>query len=667
MRCWPTPACAAALRSQIDANTNHFRNYTVVNNRDVVDLGYFAVDQHAADLEFVIAQLAPANAQNIIITEGLRSAVVMRFLARAPERTNPAVMFINPPPSPAHYHFWAGNSSNEAAPSSPSLSFYGPALDGALQRLLALCDQDVSCSYRLGATEGSWSRYLNIQRSMAEGLLPCVRELNWGSSEPAADDKVKASHHRNVFKNGFSNRWRSRNGPVAAETLRYMLFYAFHQHGMASPTETSLLSLVPSMLYRLQRCNADDVKALRNLYAYFYPFINSAGAAQSSASGCHDADVLHKYVWLLNDFRTNTKDANGEDVNVNVPMNMDKVHFGKMSDSKYRGLFEKKEGLSLYPPQEALATLESVAASFPTYTNAKSGNADAQRIATTKAKLLLFFSDLDIFFPLPAVTQLLAAYGVAGGSFQLRALPGSGHLPLAANNIRSCIVQNLKTYKETFQFAGPEACLVSGQSAITDAASTTTTDNARCRLEADGPTAPRARAAFGDESTQQHLLKFILVDSAAFYGINDAWQFTTPNPREPPEGRASTNLSFLAKVWRGLLALLRWFFYLLCAVAAGYVGFFLFLRLEDYCRQGGGTDRIVNDDYGENWSPDVSRYNLEGLPPVLPPDELRGGGGGALSGIGERARALFGRTHRSFSQTGGTDTDFFTLVRQQEV
>lgn len=671
-RCWPTPACAAKLKSQLDQRTSHFNNYTL-NDADVVDLGLFALDQHAADLEFVIGQLTPANGQNIIIAEGLRGAVVMRYLARSPDRTNPAVMFINPPPSPEHYHFLGGNGGNSTSPSSPSLSFYGPALDAALQRLFTLCDQDATCSYRLGATEGGWSRYLNIKRSLENGLLPCVEQLEWGSSTPAANDKTQMNHHSSVFENGYSSRWRSGNGPVVAEALQYMLFYIFYQRGIAAATEPQLLSIVPSILYRLQRCDAGDVKALNTLYTYLYPFINSEGVTKAPGSdrgGCAEADVMHKYVWLLNDFQTNNKNGDagattlGDDTNVNVPINFDRTKFEKLSGSKYRNLFEQQEGQTLYPPQEALKVLQSVAANFPGYTNANSVRTDIARIASTKAKVLLFFSDLDIFFPLSATTQLLGSYGTNGGYVQLRYMRGSGHLPLSGNSITSCIVQNLKAFKETFQFAGPEVCLPSGERSASYASCSAATAAA----------STLGSPLLGEDVHRQHVLQFINVDGATYYGINDVWQFTRPNPREPLEGRAAANRSFLGKVWHGLLTLMLWLFYLVCAIGVGYGLFFLFWRFQYICCHGGSSggelrmgDGVINNGYSESWSEDVSRYNLEGLPPQNDSTGDDFGHRSSITGLADRVRSLFGQGNRSYSQTGATDADFFSLVRQQSV
>ncbi|KAG5495661.1 hypothetical protein GH5_03326 [Leishmania sp. Ghana 2012 LV757] len=365
-QCWMSEACAAELAAAASATGSH------------LNMSHFTSHQVAHDLDWALRTLGDGR-PNVVLGEGLSSLIAIRLLQHHHD-TKAAVVLLD------YVHPLVFDVYNY---------FGGGGMDAALQHILAMCDDQATCVGRLGATVGSWNRLRAIMKMAKEGKLSCASRLKWTSGK---DDATS-----------FADQLRA----VLALMLRYPV-YPF----LASKAD--LLSLIPSLLYRVQRCSDKDVAALNKLFEYL------SGTKNYECP----ANFAVQMLWLMNDF-----------LQTAPPSNIGS--FRSSAASRHVVLPEFGALSSLHAAATKLPLLPRKIAPKPLPVNATQ-------------QILLITADVDALLPEGAASQVAIAFRQLGGSVQLRQRRGITNHPAAM--LTPCLVNNLKMFKDRGTWADAAHC-----------------------------------------------------------------------------------------------------------------------------------------------------------------------------------------------------------------
>jgi hypothetical protein len=365
-QCWISEQCAAELTTA-NGKQNYFWNAS-----------HFAGEQVAQDVAHLMKTLGDGR-KNVLLTQGLSSVFALRMLQLRPDLDVGVIAIDYVHPELFDTYGYLG----------------GTGLDVALQHLLALCDDEVTCVGRLGAVEGSWARAQTLMALAKKGKLTCAKRLNWGNSK--------------FWGSSFAEQFRS----VLALMLRYPA-YPF------LPSNIDLMSLVPSMLYRLQRCNDGDVKALNTLYTYV---TNTKGFT------CPE-DVYVQMLWLKNDF-----------TQMVPPKDVDKFWKGQSN----RRL--------IVPAATNIDTFHTALLKTPVTLQSK-----ASKVLPVNAtqRILFISADVDPLAPRGAASQASIAFRHFGSTVRAVQMRGIFNQPTAV--LTPCIINNLRFYRSNTNWAGEDQC-----------------------------------------------------------------------------------------------------------------------------------------------------------------------------------------------------------------
>ncbi|KAG5496408.1 hypothetical protein JKF63_02710 [Porcisia hertigi] len=365
-QCWMSEACATELAAAASMTGSP------------LNMSHYTADQAAHDLNRALRTLGNERF-NVVLGQGLSSMLVLRFLQHHQDTRAAVVLldYVNPLKFDVYKYFG------------------GSGMDVALQHILALCDDQVGCVGRLGATEGSWHRLVALMNRAKEGKLSCARRLKWGSNK--GDATV------------FFDRLRA----VLALMLRYPA-YPFLR------SKADLLSLIPSFLYRLQRCSDQDVAALNKLFDYL------GGEKNYECPG----SIPLQMHWLVNHF-----------ISEAAPDNI--------------GVFHKSAAASrlFLPALRSLSSFHAAATKFPRIP--RSAASQVLPVNATQ-QILLLAADADALLPEGAASQLALAFHKLGSSVQVRQVRGIANQPAAM--LTTCLTYNLKMLKEHGRWADEARC-----------------------------------------------------------------------------------------------------------------------------------------------------------------------------------------------------------------
>lgn len=365
--CWLSPECAAELA--IDSSVEG----------SVLNVSHFAMEQAAHDLSWVLRTLGK-DRKNVVLTQGLSSAMVLRMLQLHPDVNSAVVLmdFVNPAIFDVYNYFGGGG------------------MDTALQHVLALCDDQVACVGRLGASEGSWNRLQTVLSLAKAGKLSCASRLKWSGGKTGEP---------------FQHELRA----MLAHLLRYPA-YPF----MAS--DANLLNLIPSLLYRVQRCNDKDVVALNALFDYVTAHKNVK---------CSDNLPVQMH-WMVNDMLLSAG-----------PTDLEK--FRSSAASTY----------SVLPFAKALADFHDVAAKFPRV----NGTAAAKVVPVNATqRMLLLMADADPLLTGGAASLLAMSLHGIDDTAVVRQLRGVVNEPSSV--LTTCLLRNLNMFRDTGNWADAEQCVL---------------------------------------------------------------------------------------------------------------------------------------------------------------------------------------------------------------
>lgn len=332
------------------------------------NLSAYSVEAVAEDLDWMLSTLGK-GAKNIVVGEGYGAAVAMRWMTKRPNSST-GVMLVNPV-HPLRHDVYT--------------SYRG--LDQAMNHLMTMCDRDAVCSTRLGAVDGGWAHLQAILSG--HKALKCLPHLSAGEDEAAT---TKSLTH----------------------TLARLLTSA--SMNPLTPSNPELLSLIPSLLYRLERCDSDDVKALQTFRAYM-----------SQRQKCPDSLPLY-FSWLVNEFSS----PNG------LPTPSDLLSADR---TRY----------ALTPPERTLAAFHEF---YDSLTNKYNSTAH-DKLVYTRSKVLTLVTDLDPFFSQGITNTLTNIY--SDGNNKYRQPYGSWHLS-GSSGLFSCISENVKAYVRNMQWAEEDVC-----------------------------------------------------------------------------------------------------------------------------------------------------------------------------------------------------------------
>ncbi|RNF27567.1 uncharacterized protein Tco025E_00217 [Trypanosoma conorhini] len=354
-QCLPNASCAAEIA------------------RSGLDMAHYSTTETANDLVWVLKTLGKGR-QNVLVSEGLGNLVVQRVMERGDGMKNVSVVM-------------AGFTHPEYFDVFTSIGGY----DGALQRLLAFCEEDGSmlCVSRVGAFEGMWNRVVNVMKAAKANTLPCNSRLDWGVAP-------KDMHREYIT--------------VLATLLK-------KPQNFLMPSEWRLPQLIPSFIYRLQRCTEGDQAALNNLYA----FLHSGPRARCPPF------VPQRYNWLVNELTL-----------IRPPLPPGEL-FAETSKNRL-----------VLPIPTLWQKMYEVYNAYPKY------DATPAVVAAAKMPLLLLPSDIDPVFPFG-----MAALASTGYDATVRLLPHQSSFPVAAS-ASDCVKQNLIYFRAHRAWADAGRCQVDG-------------------------------------------------------------------------------------------------------------------------------------------------------------------------------------------------------------
>ncbi|KEG10627.1 hypothetical protein DQ04_03491040 [Trypanosoma grayi] len=391
--CYPSVSCAEEIA------------------RSGLNLARYSIEETANDLAWVLETLGSGK-QNVVVAEGLGTFIVQQMLQTKKELVNVSVIMADFT-HPEHFDTFE--------------SFNG--YDGALQRLLRYCDdaEGFMCATRVGAFEGMWNRFVNVMTAAKLGTLKCNTRLRWG---------VKPEEMHREYR------------AVVAALLKNP------QHFLLEG-QTALVQLLPSFIYRLQRCNDGDVAALEFLYGYI---------TAPRRERCPPF-IPQRYNWLVNE------------LTLVPPMVSPQEFLDEMSLTRL-----------VVPNITAVQPFFDVYNAYPKY------RVPNRSIAKTETKMLLLLSDVDPVFPFVPASLAANAYGA-----DVRILPHQNSFPVATS-AEDCISRNLQSIRTAMKW----------------------TEASQCKLTAD------------------YKLDFNL-ETKKYYGVVDAWEFTTSNAPEILVNATSTS------------------------------------------------------------------------------------------------------------------------------
>ncbi|KAH9578657.1 hypothetical protein LSM04_001619 [Trypanosoma melophagium] len=349
--CWPNASCADEVK------------------RSGLKMEHYSITETAKDLAWVLKTLGKGN-QNVVVTEGIGSFVVQRMLKLYNNLENVSVIMV-------------GFGHPEYFDIFESIKGY----DESLQRLLQYCEDDegLVCVTRVGATEGMWNRFVNVMTAAEMNTLKCNSLLDWGVAPTEMHREYRA---------------------VTAALLKSP------QHFLMD-TQQVVVQLIPSFIYRLQRCDERDVTALRQLYM----FVKSGPALQCPVF------VPQRYNWLVNELTLKPPAVSPEKL-----------------------LQEAEKVRQVVPNITVIQPLYDFYKAFPKYT------VTDRKIARPVTKILFLLSDTDPVFPYG--TAALAATTYQG---VYRALPHQSGFPVTTSAAK-CIETNLNYFLQNGDWSPTKAC-----------------------------------------------------------------------------------------------------------------------------------------------------------------------------------------------------------------
>lgn len=365
-QCWLTEKCVAELAARS------------AKKDDLFNASHFSADQVARDVEWLLRTVGDGR-RNVILAQGLSTIFATRLLQLFPSLPVGAILMdpVNPPFFDTYGYLG------------------GTGYDVALQHLLAMCDDSTDCVGRLGAMEGSWSRLQTLMGLARNNKLTCSEKLNWSGSKQLGSS--------------FADQLRS----VLALMLRFPTYPYI-------PSKTDLSQLIPSMLYRLQRCSDKDIKALNKLYTY---------VTDTKNHPC-PTDVPVQTHWLVNEY-----------LQTAAPKNAEKYWAGEAA------------GRLVLPPLAHTTDFHAIVAKMPSVPR----TAASKMLPVNATQKVLFLSaDLDAMAPRGAASRAAISFKSYGSAVKAVQLRGVANAPAAA--LTPCLINNLQYFGVHQDWAEADKC-----------------------------------------------------------------------------------------------------------------------------------------------------------------------------------------------------------------
>ncbi|ESL09152.1 hypothetical protein TRSC58_03134 [Trypanosoma rangeli SC58] len=336
-----------------------------------LNMTHYSTTETAKDILWVLNTLGKGR-QNVLLSEGLGNFVVQRLLEMGESLKDLSVIMAGFT-HPGYFDLFR------------SIRGY----DEAMQRLLAFCEEDETarCVSHVGALEGMWNRLVNVMRAAEANTLPCNSRLDWGIDPTNMHREYRA-------------------------LLATMLKKPQH---LLMLSEWELPQLIPSFIYRLQRCAEKDQAALNHLYV----------ALHSEERAPCPLSVPQRYNWLVNELTLTRPPLSPEDL-----------------------FAEALADRLVLPSLKDLQKMYDMYTAYPKY------DAAPAVVVAAKVPLLLLLSDVDPVFPLGMAALASTLYDAT-----LRLLPHQSSFPVASS-ASSCIKKNLIYFRAHLGWADAGQCQV---------------------------------------------------------------------------------------------------------------------------------------------------------------------------------------------------------------
>lgn len=361
---WPELSCAA---DSMDSITGYPLPSCGVSLQSI-DASIFSLQEMAKDLDYVISGFG--TAENVISADGMATLIGQRL-----QNVNP---------------FLGSAYLLSGITSASSFDVFHATLQGfesVARRLLSACvDASDECSQRFGGQD-AWQVWQSVL-ALADGgeLQQCTSRLNWGV----------ASYR------------------VAFAQLAALLLAPSSDMFQVSSDAAVTQSFLPALIYRLQRCNDNDVTALTALYNNLQAMSNTAQSSLPSVGLCA-VNVVLRFNIIINEMIQSTGAPSAE--------RLDNIASARL----------------VAPDLTFLHAVISASAVWPKYTPDVSSR-DA--VVVSKIPAVLFAGDSDVFTPIEAA-QLSAATSAPNRTAQyFQRIVGGLHQPMATN-VASCIEDEL--------------------------------------------------------------------------------------------------------------------------------------------------------------------------------------------------------------------------------
>ena len=202
--------------------------------------------------------------------------------------------------------------------------------------------------------------------------------------------------------------------PVSSYATAYANIFAMllsSSPNIFVPTNPNTLAFIPAVLYRLQRCNGNDVTVLTHLYNA----LNSSAAPQSMPpfGGCSFFPA-QRYTYLFNEMTQQAPPA-------------------------LNTILQQAASQVIYPSFDFMQQVYPLYAKWPKYA------VPASQLIIGGSNVLTYVlaGDVDVVMPFALAESAFLSLTQKGGNYKFFRMPGVAHMPLATNGA-SCVLGALR-------------------------------------------------------------------------------------------------------------------------------------------------------------------------------------------------------------------------------
>jgi hypothetical protein len=331
-----------------------------------VDAGIFSFEEMANDLKYVIPKLG--SSINVVFADGFMTELGQRLQVVQPNVANAYVF--SGFTAPSRYD----------AVMSPLDAF-----ESVAQRVLQQCvATDPKCVGWFGGQD-PWQVWVRTLEAASRHDLPCTAALKWN-----------VASYRDALAN------------IAA------MLMSSSPDPFTQPTAVATQAFFPAFIYRLQRCNSNDVAALTHMYAK----LNATSTVAPPASGQCATNLALRFNLIINEMLQTMPSAEGVAASISARV--------------------------VQPSAQYFTALAEVAVTWPKYNVSTSG----RQIGSAPQPTALLSGDADVFSPLE-LAQYAVSLSYTRSATQSFTTIARGMHPILSTAGKTCVVTVLANVATT--------------------------------------------------------------------------------------------------------------------------------------------------------------------------------------------------------------------------